>query len=153
PLRSSHQLASPVPFSSAQQGSSQKIRKVSRTKRTDMKSKFLKALLMFCLTAAAALAGDVKSDYDRSYNLSRLRAFKFADQSQRPAKDALAENEIVAKRIHGAIQRNLENLGMDPDVARADFVIVYHGAVRQQTRVTAIGRPRLGPGSLWVDNY
>ena len=118
-----------------------------------MKSKVFTAVVMFCLFGSSVLAADVKSDYDHDYDLSKLHSFRFADQSRRSSRDALSQNEIVTKRLHGAIGHNLQSIGMDQDSVQADFVIVYYAVVRQQTSINLVGRPRLGSGALWVDEY
>jgi len=110
-------------------------------------------VIMLSLLPFAACAADVKSDYDRSFNLSSLRTFKFLDQTQRSPKDALAENELVAKRILSAIQKNLVELGMKPQEPNADFVIVHYAGLRNRTQITASGRPLWAAGRIWVDQY
>lgn len=110
-------------------------------------------LIMLLLLPFAARAADVKSDYDRSFNLSTLQSFKFLDQTQRAAKDALADNELVAKRIHSAINKNLVALGLHQAETKADFVIVYHAALRNRAQITTSGRPLWAAGRVWVDQY
>jgi hypothetical protein len=41
------------------------------------------------LLAGATFAADVKSDYDRAFDLSKLASFTFSEQSRRSAKDVL----------------------------------------------------------------
>jgi hypothetical protein len=81
-----------------------------------------------------------------------LRSFKFADQSQRSAKDALAGNELIAKRIQSAIQSNLTANGLQPQESGPDFLIVYYAGVRNRAQISTTGRP-LWAGRVWVDEY
>jgi Domain of unknown function (DUF4136) len=110
-------------------------------------------VVVLLLLPFAACAADVKSDYDRSFNLSRLRSFKFLDQTQRSAKDALADNELVAKRIQNAIQHNLIGIGMRQQGTNFDFVIVYYAGVRNRAQIATTGRPLWAAGRVWVDQY
>jgi uncharacterized protein DUF4136 len=109
--------------------------------------------VMLSLLPFAVCAAEVKSDYDRSFNLSNLRSFKFLDQTQRSAKDALADNELVAKRIQSALQTNLVGLGMEQREPKADFVVVYYAGLRNRAQITTSGRPLWPGGRIWVDQY
>jgi Domain of unknown function (DUF4136) len=109
--------------------------------------------IMLSLFPLAACAAEVKSDYDRSFSLSNLRSFKFLDQTQRSAKDALAENELAAKRIQSVIQKNLVGLGMEQREITVDFMIVYYAGLRNRAQITTSGRPLWPGGRIWVDQY
>jgi Domain of unknown function (DUF4136) len=110
------------------------------------------ATILAILAASQAAAADVKSDYDRAFDLSKLQSFRFSDQARRNPKDALAADEIAAKRLRSAIQSNLTALGLQQQET-ADFEIAYFATLRNQAQVTTSGRPRWGMGSVWVDQY
>jgi hypothetical protein len=118
-----------------------------------MKKSCTSAMIFVLLFAATAFAVEVKSDYDRSFDLQKLRSFKFSDQSQRPPKDALAHNELAAKRLRNAIQNNLAALGMGQQHAEADFEVAYYATLEKQAQITTSGRPRWGAGTVWIDEY
>ena len=107
--------------------------------------------LFLCVSATAA--SEVKSDYDRSFDLSKLRSFQFSDPGRRHPKDVLAMDEMAAKRLRSAIQNNLVALGVPQRTGAADFEVSYFATLRNQTQVTASGRPRWGMGSVWVNQY
>ena len=107
---------------------------------------------IFWLLPFAAAAADIKSDYDRNFNLAKLQSFKFVEQTQRSAKDALAGNELVAKRIQNALRQNLVAIGVNEREANPDFVVTYFAGLRNRTQVTTSGRP-LWAGRVWVDQY
>jgi len=113
-------------------------------------SKTFFALLIFASASFAAV--DVKSDYDRGFSLDKLRYFRFVEARTPNSADALAGDEIVAKRIQHAIEKNLTAAGC-AKVANADFVVSYRAVLRNQSQVTTSGFPRLGAGRIWVDNY
>ena len=115
--------------------------------------KVVLAVLAAMLAASAARAADVKSDFDRAFDLSKLQTFRLTDQARRSPKDALAADEIAAKRLRSAIQSNLTSLGLQPRSDIPDFEIAYFATLRNQAQVTTSGRPRWGMGSVWVDQY
>ena len=117
-----------------------------------MKKNCAYAMIFVLLVAASAFAVEVKSDYDRSFDLQKLRSFKFSNQSQRPAKDALANNDLAAKRVRNALENNLGALGIAQQ-EHADFEVAYYATVDKQAQITTSGRPRWGAGTVWIDEY
>jgi hypothetical protein len=114
--------------------------------------KFATSLLAL-LFALPALAADIKSDYDRSADLSQLKTFRFLSQTPRAANDPLAHNELVDKRLRSAIQQNLESLGLAQNAGAADFAITYRAVIQKQLRITASGGPyRFAGGTAWADD-
>jgi hypothetical protein len=109
-------------------------------------------VLVMALCACGALAAEEKSDYDRSYSLERMRSFRFVAQTKGPFADALAGDELAAKRVQNAIELNLIAVGLAKE-QNADFTVSYRAALRNQTQVSASGLPRLGAGRVWVDSY
>ena len=108
--------------------------------------------LLTVLCVADARATEVKSDYDRSYPLHRFQAFTFVAQHNTSPADALAGDELVARRIQSAITRNLITIGCVEEKV-ADFAVTFRAVVRNQAQLSTSGFPRLGTGRLWVDNY
>jgi hypothetical protein len=109
-------------------------------------------IVVAVLAVSATCAAEVKSDYDREFDLAALHSFTFADQSARPSRDVLARSELVAKRLRAAIHKNLVDLGMEQRDASADFEIAYFATARNQVQVATSGRPRWA-GNVWVDQY
>jgi N-acyl-D-aspartate/D-glutamate deacylase len=118
-----------------------------------MRTIAISVLLILSLCVTGLAAAEVKSDYDRAFDMSRLQSFRFADHSRRSPKDALASDELAAKRLHSAIQNNLVGLGMQQQATGADFEVFYFATLRNQAQVTTSGRPRWGMGAVWVDQY
>lgn len=104
------------------------------------------------LAISATSAAEVKSDYDREFNLASLHSFTSADQSTRPSRDVLARNELFAKRLRAAINKNFVALGMEPRDTSADFEIAYFATARNQVQVATSGRPRWA-SNVWVNQY
>jgi uncharacterized protein DUF4136 len=116
-------------------------------------------VLAVLLTTSVAFGMHVKTDYDKSFDLLRLRTFTFKDQ-HRPQGSLLKENTLVDKRIRDALTRDLEARGFrySPD-GQADFKIAYYAREREKAEVegTGYGMPRRwrwgwGP-TLWTRYY
>ena len=116
-------------------------------------------VLGLLLTGSIAFGMHVKTDYDRSFNLLRLRTFAFKDQYRRDGS-LLKENTLVDKRIREALRRDLEARGFRyaPE-GQADFQIAYYAREREKAEVEGAGygmprRWRWGWGpNLWTRYY
>ena len=62
-----------------------------------MKYKIALALLLTAILAVPAFA-ETKSDYDRSFDFSKLRTWDFKAETRTPS-DAFAQNELWDRRI------------------------------------------------------
>ena len=78
-------------------------------------------LLLLC--GSAAMAQSVQTDWDRSFNLSKLRTYSFYQQ-ERGARDPLAASPINDRRIHDALNSQLQANGFSESV-KPDFQISY----------------------------
>ena len=57
--------------------------------------------ILLMLSSMAAMAQSVRTDYDRSFNLARLKTYGFYEQARKPG-DPLAESPLNDRRIHTA---------------------------------------------------
>lgn len=115
-----------------------------------------KIILAVCAVFALAIcaaATETKSDYDHSYNLRTLQSFKFADQSQRAANDALRGNDLDERRISSAIQENLAALGIKENNVDPSFIVAFYAGTQKQAQISTSGYGplRWGVGSVWVN--
>ena len=85
--------------------------------------------LLLMLTSIAALAQSVQTDYDRSFNLARLKTYGFVEQERKPG-DPLAESPLNDRRIHNALESNLQASGFTPS-SQPDFLITYYVTTKQ----------------------
>jgi len=107
------------------------------------------------LICGVTFGTNVKTDYDRSFDFSRLRTFTFKSEwnKDRP-------NSLVDSRIEAALRRDLEAHGFryQPD-GPADFVVTYYARQKEKVEPTAIGydmpyRWRWGWGpEFWTRYY
>lgn len=86
-------------------------------------------LLMAC--SIAAHAQSVQTDYDRLFNLARLKTYDFYQQERRPG-DPLAASPLNDRRIHNALDSQLKAHGFsDSTTGRPDFLIAYFVTTRK----------------------
>ncbi len=105
--------------------------------------------LSFLLTAAGAQ--NIQTDFDRSFDLSKLQTFHLATQ-QRSAQDALASNPIVDKRIAEALRHQLPGSGIT-ESEQPQLFVAYYGSLKDRTQIRAYGwgRPYWGGGMATID--
>jgi hypothetical protein len=94
-------------------------------------------LLTVMLSCGMAYGSNVKTDYDRSFDLGRLRTFTFRSDWR---SDRRTSNTLVDKRIEDALIRDLEARGFryQPN-GPADFVVAYYAREREKVEPAVIG--------------
>lgn len=85
--------------------------------------------ILLMLISMAALAQSVHTDYDRSFNLAKLKTYGFYEQERAPG-DALAASPLNDRRIHTALDSQLQAQGLRPS-EQPDFKIAYYVTTRQ----------------------
>jgi uncharacterized protein DUF4136 len=107
------------------------------------------------LFPALGQAQAIQTDYDRSFDFSRLKTYAFVDVGRDP-NDPLAVNPMNERRVRAALDSQLVAHGYTPDTSgHADFLVAYHAATRRRLAVQewGYGIGRLGPRRLDVDQY
>jgi hypothetical protein len=98
-------------------------------------------------SAIAAWAQSVQTDYDRSYNLAKLRTYNFVEQT-RPPGDPLALSPLNDRRIHLALDSQLQARGFrasdQPDFLIAYFVVTRMGIDIEDNRISGLPWDRWG---------
>lgn len=123
-----------------------------------MKRLRLLGVVLLLMVTAIVLGVDVKTDYDKSYDFSRLKTFAFKEQRRAPGS-YLAHNTIVDKRIRNALIKELEaqRFQYRPD-GPADFLVAYYARQKEKVDLESLdyGLPHwrfgLGP-ELWTHYY
>ncbi len=110
--------------------------------------------LVLCAFAGAASAQSVQSDFDRSYDFSKLRTFNFAVHR---FDDALAEDSLNDGRIRHALESKLTAEGFRVELsAFPDFAVDYYVTSKNKFSVQdySYGPPRwFGRRDVRVDEY
>ncbi len=110
---------------------------------------------MLCMFVTATHAQSVQTDFDRSFDFSKLRTFNFAVQ-QRTANDPLAQDPLNEGRIRAALESKLVANGFRHEGKKADFVVAYYVTTRKALNVQdyGYGPPRwFGRRDIRVDQY
>jgi hypothetical protein len=114
------------------------------------------ACLVLCVFAVASNAQSVQTDFDRSFDFSKLKTFNFAVQ-RRGLGDALAQDPLNNGRIRAALEANLEAGGfVSGGDARPDFAVAYYVSTRDALNVQdySFGPPRwFGRRDIRVNQY
>ena len=79
--------------------------------------------VLMLLCGAAAMGQSVQTDYDRNFNLAKLKTYRFYQQERGP-RDPLAASPINDRRIHDALNAQLQANGLS-ESAEPDFQIGY----------------------------
>lgn len=111
---------------------------------------FVLALLL----AVGAQAATVQVDYDDTADFASYSTFAWkAVGPDHP----VAQNPLTDQRIREAIEAELLAKGMKPQgeggEGAADFELVYHAAIRDETRITDWGRGRRWGRQIAIDTY
>lgn len=119
--------------------------------------KFLGVMsFMVCLFAAAALAQSVQSDFDKSFNLAKLKTFNFAIQKRTP-NDPLAQDSLNDERIKDALESKFAANGFRKENdGKPDFAVAYYVTTKNKfdLRDYGYGPPRwFGSRDIRVDQY
>ena len=110
--------------------------------------------LVLCAFAVTASAQSVQSDFDRSYDFSKLKTFNFTAHR---FDDNLAQDPLNNGRIRHALESKLmtSGYGME-EVETPDFVVAYYVTSRNKYSVQdySYGPPRWwGRRDIRVDEY
>lgn len=97
--------------------------------------RFFSIFAVLAFAAVSASAQSIRTDYDRSYNFSKLKTFAFREQ-RREANSPLVANPLVDERIRRDIETQLSASGYQKDTTgRPDFVIAYYVSAAERTRL------------------
>ena len=93
------------------------------------------ALVILAVTAAFGMS--VKSDYEKTYDFSRLHSFAF--KTDRASNDPLNTNTIQAGRIQNALAAQLEANGFTQAGENPDFIVAFYARTKEKTQVQSTG--------------
>jgi len=104
------------------------------------------SLAVACLIPVCASAQTINVDYDRDVDFAKFKTYAWVQGQPAP-------NPLVDKRIHNAIDSQLQSKGWTKDPSTPDAVVVYYAAVDAQRELNGSGGgPRWTSfGTLRVD--
>jgi hypothetical protein len=99
----------------------------------EMKRLLRRSMLLLLLGATAALAQDVRYNFDKSTDFSKYKTYHFV-----PIKGAAQVNDLVDKQIKAALESQLSQKGLTKvDSDTADLYIGYQTAIGQEKEFTS----------------
>lgn len=106
----------------------------------------LLSLLLLLLSLAACRTFNVRSDWDDSVSFAGYARYHFLEPPEIPGADPFADNDLLRKRIRGAIEANLTARGFEAvaDPAGADFIVTFGVVMDEKLRVTGGGGAAVG---------
>lgn len=109
---------------------------------------------VLCAFIGLADAQSVQTDFDRSFDFSKLKTFNFALQ-RRSAGDTLAKDTLNDGRIRTALAAHLTVSGFTMDSASApDFAVAYYVTAKNKVDLQEYRYgPLLGRRDIRVDQY
>ena len=109
-----------------------------------MRKVWLFSLLGIFLVATTALGQDVRYNFDKNTDFSKLKTYKWV-----VIKDAPTANDLVAKQIKDAVDRELATKGLTKvDDDSANLFIGYQAGVGQEKEFTSFSSD-WGYGGGW----
>ena len=113
-----------------------------------MKSIRVTVVSVLVLAAATTVFGvSVKSDYDKNFELFKLRTFAF--KTERAANDPLSSNTIEAERLQNALAAQLQANGFSQASQDPNFIVAFYSRTRQKTEVESTPGFGFGSGIGW----
>ena len=115
--------------------------------------------LIFVLFIVSCSSVSVKYDYDPAIDFSKFKSFGWKDVEI--PNDAMAKNQLLAKRVKEAVIKELETKGYTySESDEVDFAVVAHAGTKERMQITDWGSygwysPWWGPygGRVDVSQY
>lgn len=109
--------------------------------------------LVLCMFAAMSNAQSVQSDFDKSFDFSKLKTFDFSRQT-RNRNDPLAQDQLNNNRIKSALESQLTAGGFRLENEQPNFAVAYYVTTKNAVSVQDYGAPRwFGRRDIRVDQY
>ena len=110
-----------------------------------------KVVVLFILMAVALMIScssvTVKTDYDREYDFTKFKTYRWANESEINANDELAKSPLIYKRVQAAVDKELLAKGLNMvESGDGDLVVVAHAGVKERMQV-------MNTGGGWYDPY
>jgi len=113
-----------------------------------MKSIRTTVVAVLVLAAATTAFGiSVKSDYDKMFDLTKLRTFAF--KNDRASNDPLSSNTIEAERLQSALTAQLQANGFSQDLQDPNFIVAFYSRSKQKTEIESTPGFGFGSGFGW----
>ncbi len=82
----------------------------------------------------------VKTDYDREYDFSQYKTYRWPTQAEAIKTDELAKNNLAYKRVVEAVDKIMQAKGLTKkEVSETDLVIFAHAGVKNKMQINQYG--------------
>lgn len=103
--------------------------------------------VLILAVATTAFGTSVKSDYDKMFDLTKLRTFAF--KTERAVNDPLSSNTIEAERLQSALTAQLQANGFSQDSQDPNFIVAFYSRSKQKTEIESTPGFGFGSGFGW----
>ena len=104
------------------------------------------AVLILAATTTA-FGVSVKSDYDKMFDLTKLRTFTF--KTDRASNDPLSSNTIEAERLQSALSSQLQANGFSQESQDPNFIVAFYSRSKNKTEIESTPGFGFGSGFGW----
>lgn len=113
---------------------------------------FSMSVLFIILTGCSSLT--VRQDYDREYDFSQYKTYRWPADSEMDKYDVLTKNSLAYKRVQTAVDKDLQAKGFSMrESGETDFVVVAHAGVKEKMQIYQDGSGRYGWYDPWWGPY
>ncbi len=98
-------------------------------------------ILAFALMLMACSSVTIKTDYDREYDFTKFKTYRWASGTEINPQDELQKYPLVLKRVVEAVDKTLAQKGLTKAEEGADFdlVVLVHAGVKDKMQVHSTG--------------
>ncbi len=117
---------------------------------------FFGCILFLLLLVGGCSTLRVSSDFNPTYDFTRLKTYAWLDDGKAVSSDARVNNDLIVERVRSAVESSLAAKGyVKTDAASADFVVSWLGAIDKKLQVESIDHfySPYGYGALARDPY
>jgi hypothetical protein len=115
-------------------------------------SLFMVMVMVFMMFACSSVT--VKTDYDREYDFTKFKTYRWAAGKEINAQDELQKYPLVLKRVMQSVDKTLAEKGFTKVEEGTDFdlVVMVHGGSKERMQVNQTGGGYGGYGG-WYDPW
>lgn len=113
-------------------------------------------IVTLLIACGACSTLSVDTDYNLSYDFTKLKTYTWLDDGKAPGNDIRINNDLVIDRVRAAVERNLAAKGyVKSDGASADFMVSWLGAIKRKLQYDTIDHfySPYGYGALGRDPF
>jgi hypothetical protein len=117
------------------------VRKADLKRRFVMRIFSIVSVLALSMLMLACSSVTIKTDYDREYDFSKFKTYRWASGKEINPQDELQKHPLILKRVMEAVDKTLEAKGMTKVEEGTDFdlVVMVHAGTKEKMQVDNMG--------------